>query len=497
VGYNLQKHQVFAKMGEISIDNHSPVVTTPDLTVPTPDIHSHRHLVPLAAAGGVMALFLIATALFFTVAHGSFASIYVAGIPVKANVSQTDLEKQISTAAKNYKVKVKYTDGKVKTYPLSETGIAVNAKQSAASTKKLISHSWLQRLEWWQPIQADLVIKTNDISLYDFVDKDVTQVKVAPKDAALVINNGAASITPEAEGSGSTVPNGKKVVANNVKQLSTSPLVLKPMKLAPAIKTTDLETSKKKADTLLTKPVAFTIAGHNVTATSADIGGWLDVSPVPNSKTVDVTVNSGKVLQYIDKVARRYVTPPHSRLVTNTDGGLVVLDPGSDGVDVVNKDKTAADVAKKVASDPSVNVALAVQYTSAKTVETQAYDKWFVADVTTKRMYAYEGTTLVHSFLISAGAPATPTVIGTYSIYAKYRSQTMTGLNADGSRYNQPDVPYVNYFTGGYAIHGNYWRPAGYFGNINSSHGCIGINVSDAAWIYDWAPIGTKVITHT
>ena len=58
-------------------------------------------------------------------------------------------------------------------------------------------------------------------------------------------------------------------------------------------------------------------------------------------------------------------------------------------------------------------------------------------------------------------------------------------------------MPNSVFFHGGYAIHGNYWRPASYFGNINSSHGCIGINVDDAAWIYDWAPIGTSIITHT
>jgi lipoprotein-anchoring transpeptidase ErfK/SrfK len=112
-------------------------------------------------------------------------------------------------------------------------------------------------------------------------------------------------------------------------------------------------------------------------------------------------------------------------------------------------------------------------------------------------MYAYEGTTLVRTFLISAGAPATPTVIGQYKIYSKYISQDMRGANVDGSSYFQPNVPYVLYFYGGYAIHGNYWRPTSWFGNINSSHGCLGVTPDDGAWIFDWAPIGTPVITHT
>ncbi len=503
MGYNLHKHQVFQKLGSISIEDRpdsAPPVIAPQPAVSSDHslkIKSRHHLIPFAIVGGIIITTGLFVGFFTTVAHSSLTDIYVAGLPVKADISQIELQKQITTASKTYKMKVKYTDGKTKSFPLAVTGVSVDVKKSAAKAKASINHSFARRLEWWNPINLELVTKSDDAGLYSFVTKEVTQVKTAPTDASLVISNGAATITPEGEGNGSTVNNAQKAVAQNAKTLASQPLVLKPMKLKPAITASDLESGKAKADAILAKSVSFTIAGNNVAATPTDIGGWLDVSPVPNAKTVDVTVNSGKVLQYIDKVARRYVTPPHSRLVTTTDTGQIVLDNGSDGVDVVNKEQTASDVAKKVAKDPSVSTSLAVQYTAAKTVETQAYDKWFVADVTTKRMYAYENTTLVRSFLISAGAPATPTVLGTYKIYAKYPSQTMTGFNADGSRYRQPDVPYVNYFTGGYAIHGNYWRPASYFGNINSSHGCIGINVDDAAWIYNWAPIGTTVVTHS
>ena len=59
-----------------------------------------------------------------------------------------------------------------------------------------------------------------------------------------------------------------------------------------------------------------------------------------------------------------------------------------------------------------------------------------------------------------------------------------------------PDVKWINYFYRDYAIHGNYWRPLSYFGNINSSHGCVGLEDTEAEWIYSWAPIGTPVIVH-
>ncbi len=67
-----------------------------------------------------------------------------------------------------------------------------------------------------------------------------------------------------------------------------------------------------------------------------------------------------------------------------------------------------------------------------------------------------------------------------------------------GPGYVQPDVPWINYFdNSGDAIHGNYWRAASVFGNSNTSHGCVGLPVANAAWVYDWAPVGTPVLIHS
>jgi lipoprotein-anchoring transpeptidase ErfK/SrfK len=49
------------------------------------------------------------------------------------------------------------------------------------------------------------------------------------------------------------------------------------------------------------------------------------------------------------------------------------------------------------------------------------------------------------------------------------------------------------YFYRGYAIHGTYWHNN--FGRP-MSHGCVNMRTGDAAWVYNWAPIGTPVVTH-
>ena len=66
-----------------------------------------------------------------------------------------------------------------------------------------------------------------------------------------------------------------------------------------------------------------------------------------------------------------------------------------------------------------------------------------------------------------------------------------------GPGYVEPNVPWINYFDhSSDAVHGNYWRSASTFGNVNTSHGCVGLPVNEAEWVYNWAPIGTAVINH-
>jgi hypothetical protein len=45
------------------------------------------------------------------------------------------------------------------------------------------------------------------------------------------------------------------------------------------------------------------------------------------------------------------------------------------------------------------------------------------------------------------------------------------------------DVPFVQYFHQGYALHGTYWHDE--YGRVRS-HGCINLAPIDAAWLFEW-----------
>ena len=114
--------------------------------------------------------------------------------------------------------------------------------------------------------------------------------------------------------------------------------------------------------------------------------------------------------------------------------------------------------------------------------------RWIDVNLSQKMLYAYEGDTIVASFLVSTGVPAFPTVTGQFHIYIKLVSTLMAG---DG--YYLPDVPYTMYFYKGYGLHGTYWHHN--FGHP-MSHGCVNMYTPDAEWLFYWASEGTLVNIH-
>jgi lipoprotein-anchoring transpeptidase ErfK/SrfK len=115
-------------------------------------------------------------------------------------------------------------------------------------------------------------------------------------------------------------------------------------------------------------------------------------------------------------------------------------------------------------------------------------EHWIDVDLSQQRVYAYEGDSIVNSFVVSTGTWQTPTVTGRYKVWIKLRSTTMTGPG-----YSLPNVPWVMYFYKGYGLHGTYWHNN--FG-VPMSHGCVNLTISDAAWLYDFSSVGTVVNVH-
>jgi lipoprotein-anchoring transpeptidase ErfK/SrfK len=116
--------------------------------------------------------------------------------------------------------------------------------------------------------------------------------------------------------------------------------------------------------------------------------------------------------------------------------------------------------------------------------------KWIDVNITKQVLVAYEGTKPVYTTLVSSGEgglgdPETTksTKRGIFRIHTKYISITMDS-DVVGEAFELRDVPYVQYFENGFALHGAYWHDV--FGQPKS-HGCVNLAPEDARRLFWWS----------
>ncbi len=116
--------------------------------------------------------------------------------------------------------------------------------------------------------------------------------------------------------------------------------------------------------------------------------------------------------------------------------------------------------------------------------------KWLDISIRQQTLVAYVGMRPVYATLVSTGRggmgdpeKVLATVRGTFMIYQKEVSSTMDGDDDRSDSFNLRDVPFVQYFHKGYALHGTYWHDD--FGKVRS-HGCVNLAPIDAAWLFEW-----------
>jgi hypothetical protein len=118
--------------------------------------------------------------------------------------------------------------------------------------------------------------------------------------------------------------------------------------------------------------------------------------------------------------------------------------------------------------------------------------KWVQVNLYEQTMAAYEDGRMVYATLVSSGLDKWATEPGLFHIWARLKVDRMSGsYEKDGSDYYALEaVPWVMYFDGSRALHGEYWHDRLGF---KRSHGCVNLAPLDARWLFAWAEKGTPV----
>jgi lipoprotein-anchoring transpeptidase ErfK/SrfK len=115
--------------------------------------------------------------------------------------------------------------------------------------------------------------------------------------------------------------------------------------------------------------------------------------------------------------------------------------------------------------------------------------KWIDLSVMKQTLILFEGDKPVYATLVSTGQdgigdPKTTksTVRGVFKIRDKHVTTTMDANEVD-NKFELRDVPWVQYFEAGYALHAAYWHDE--YGTPRS-HGCVNLSPIDARKVFFW-----------
>lgn len=421
---------------------------------------------------------------------------------------------QLASALKDRadKVKLTITTGEgTQTASLADLGVAVDVD---ATVDKVFApnaswSSYARALVTERPVDA--VVTVDDAALSSYVAGLVAKEGSPAVNAAVQRAEGSTSFTVTPAVAGTTIDPAslQDVVKGAARTLTSATATTKFVTLEAGVSTEAAQAVADKANAIVNAPFAITAGAKTFEASAEEKAAWVQI-PVDNGTPTDPTLDRDAVAAWVNGKADSLKVKAVNgvRNVSAATGEVLrVTTKAKDGSEVTNGTAVAEAAVAALAGGQAYAGAFDVKaipatWTERKVAagaENLAYpaaegEKWVDVNLSNHTMTAYEGgRAVIGPVAMVNGAAATPTVTGTYKIYAKYAKQTMRGENADGTNYEAPDVPWVAYFHRGYALHGAPWRSSfGYTG----SHGCVNLPVSTAGQVYNWAPMGTVVVSH-
>lgn len=396
-------------------------------------------------------------------------------------------------------LQVSFAVGEKKLQPKNqEIGLKFDVEATVEDALKAKrQEGFFTRIAFWRQRDVAANVSVNDNLLKGYIEANTPELQKAPQDAQLQFDAASSQfvVSEQADGEAPDVVKAKSTILSIADDLASKQVAVTVAKQGPNITKEKLSPLLEPANRLVSRSIVLRGAGQVFRATPTDIASWIIPTPQEDG-SIKLIIDPGKIQSYVEKIGKKISKAPQDKKVIQdtTAGTEVVLQEGADGTELAGKQALTDSIANALKSEKDVSQDLQVQTAAHKTVNMSSYDKWIEIDLSEQRTTAYERATPLKSYLIASGTKGHETVQGEFAIWHKTKSQTMSGgSKADGSYYSIPNVQWVSYFFEDYALHGAWWRKQ--FG-YPASHGCVNMTNADAQWIFEWAPIGTKVIVH-
>ena len=404
--------------------------------------------------------------------------------------------------------------GKTTEASLNEAGITVEADETADAAMKgstslpaFVSAIFSKR-------DVEPVLTVSDESIKKLAATANSTLTSEMKDAAVIVaeDGDSFTVTPAQNGNGVAIED----VASAVKQagatLTSVTQDVSVRQIEPSVTTENAEAVAEKANALLETRIEISDGIDTFTAERSDKVKWIEFLTKDDGSLDDPSISSVKVADWVNTLAATTDVKPENR-VDNVDSKgnvLTVAREGKKGLKTNNTEQITKDVVAAMTDgkaykglfhyddvEPGSETKQVAEGTENLVYQAAEGEKWVDINLSNATVTAYVGGKVAGGpFYMVPGAPDTPTVTGTFHVYLKYDVQTMRGRNADGTKYETEGVPWVTYFSGGYAMHGAPWRSSFGWSGYGGSHGCVNMPVDAAKFIYDWTDMGDTVVVH-
>jgi hypothetical protein len=446
--------------------------------------------------GIVLAIGGIGTSGFFFFENHAKPGTQLAGNSI-AGFDKDQIRDLASNVANNYHPVVSWDGQEVHATP-QDLGITFDLDATVSNALKApATQAVASRYSPFQTKQVLLAMDIDKKKLAEFLNESFISEELRSVPASLRFDSGHYVLVPGIEGAHIDADLAEEALiaaGGMVEQIPVVTAVEQPAILDEAAQQTVDAVNQR-----ITNAPVIAGNGKKYTIPAASIAGWMVFTPDYDEGVIDWELDREKLEQELptllaDNFTQRMI--PGESLVGPDGTVLAVRQRGQDGTQVRDPGAATAEVIAALTAGTSaeVNIEIIVHKATSSNVQMdEKYlvphgEKWAEVNRSNFTVTLWEGTTKINQFSVVIGLPGTPTYTGVYKVWAKVRSQTMSGPG-----YSVPNVQWIAYFNNGIAFHGNYWAPR--FGRA-SSHGCVGLPNANAKIVYDWINVGTMVVVH-
>ncbi len=465
--------------------------------------------------GAVVTCLLIlggsSTAYAVTYSDRAFPRTVVAGVDL-SGMTREQATQALTRAVDEMKFST-VVDGKTLATPLAKTGAVVDVDATIDEVFSTYRAWWKRVASLVSPVRATVHTHIDADAFDRYVGELIESTGKPTVNAAVALNSdgSAFEVTPAQEGKAIDRDQLSDALSHAATTLDTTTVDIAVHDGQPTVTDAQAQTVAEHANAIVALNATITDGIEDYTATAADKAKWVTIEAGKDSIS-EPTINADAVNAWVKQVGESTNVEMQPGIHNVNIRGDVVSTPddGVIGYTVNNIDAVASAIVTAFTNrtdysgdfdydrtEPTFTERLIADGAENLIYQAAPGEHWVDINLSNATVTAYEGATVVQGPMpMVPGAPGMETVTGVFKVWHKTPEQTMSGYNLDGSRYSTPGVPWVTYFHGNYAMHGAPWRTSFGWSGPGGSHGCVNMRVSDAEYIYHFAPVGTIVVSH-